>query len=253
MNENCYLGLKTQASELENATYQHMVSLFRKTPIPDSEILANMGLYMNRSMFSRLLTMSELYRQIVNVHGVVSEFGVRWGQNLSLFIIMRTLYEPFNFTRRIIGFDTFEGFPSVSPKDGESEGAVSGAYAVQIGYEQHLDQVLTAQEALAPRGHLKRYELVKGDVTITLDEYLTRHPETVFSMIYLDMDIYEPTKHVLEKVIRRIPKGGIIGFDEVCRPEWPGETIALIETLGICNVELCRSPVSGNSCYIKVQ
>ena len=34
-------------------------------------------------------------------------------------------------------------------------------------------------------------------------------------------------------MLPRIPKGGVIVFDEVNNNQWPGETIALIEQLGL--------------------
>ena len=61
--------------------------------------------------------MQRIYAEIVPVHGVIMEFGVRWGQNLALFSNLRGIHEPFNYNRRIIGFDTFEGFPAISGKD----------------------------------------------------------------------------------------------------------------------------------------
>jgi hypothetical protein len=36
---------------------------------------------------------------------------------MALFTTLRNIYEPYNMSRKIIGFDTFEGFPSVSPQD----------------------------------------------------------------------------------------------------------------------------------------
>lgn len=53
--------------------------MFKNTPIPDDELLSNLGLYLNRQTLSRILYMHELYRKIINVHGVTIEFGVRWG------------------------------------------------------------------------------------------------------------------------------------------------------------------------------
>jgi len=47
--------------------------------------------------------------------------------------------EPFNHNRKIIGFDTFEGFPSVHKKDGSAAVATPGAYGVTPGSETFLD------------------------------------------------------------------------------------------------------------------
>ena len=38
------------------------------------------------------------------------EFGVEWGSTLSLLIKLRSIHEPYNYSRKIIGFDTFSGF-----------------------------------------------------------------------------------------------------------------------------------------------
>ena len=58
------------------------------------------------------------------------EFGVRWGQNLVTLSNLRGIYEPFNYSRKIIGFDTFEGFPSVHEKDGTHQSIEKGAFNV---------------------------------------------------------------------------------------------------------------------------
>jgi hypothetical protein len=70
---------------------------------------------------ARILFMDDLYRRIVEVSGVVLELGVRRGQNLALFAALRTIYEPFNHNRKVIGFDTFAGFPAVDRKDGNDD------------------------------------------------------------------------------------------------------------------------------------
>ena len=64
--------------------------------------------------------MDHLYKQIIDVMGVVMEFGTRWGPNISQFSALRGIYEPFNRHRKIIGFDTFKGFTKIDEQDGDS-------------------------------------------------------------------------------------------------------------------------------------
>jgi len=111
-------------------------------PIPKEELLTNLGLFINRQSLSRIIFMHELYLKILEVHDIVMEFGVRWGQNLALFESFRGMYEPYNFNRKVVGFDTFAGFPSVDPKDGTSDIAVSGAYSTTENYEEYLTKIL---------------------------------------------------------------------------------------------------------------
>ncbi len=46
----------------------------------------------------------------------------------------------------------------------------------------------------------------------------------------MDLDIYKPTLDTLKLVVNRIPKGGIIAFDELNHSDYPGETIATMES-----------------------
>ncbi len=36
--------------------------------------------------------------------------------------------------------------------------------------------------------------------------------------------MYQPTKELLEAIRPRLTKGGILAFDELAHPKWPGET-----------------------------
>ena len=83
---------------------------------------------------------------------------MQWGATLATLISLRGMFEPFNHARRIIGFDTFEGFASVSAEDHDF--SKSGQYTVQNGYELKLEQILSMHEELAPISHVKKFELI---------------------------------------------------------------------------------------------
>jgi hypothetical protein len=228
-------------------------SKLRDCPIPGPELLENLGLFINRKALSRMLFMHELYMKIIQVHGVVMEFGVRWGQNLALFESFRGMYEPYNHYRKIIGFDTFEGFPTVDPKDGVHEIASVGAYSVTDGYQDYLQELLEYHEQESPISHIRKFELVCGDASRTIDEYLGEHPETIIALAYFDMDLYEPTRKCLEAIKHHLVKGSVIGFDQLNSGDFPGETLAFHEILGLRNHRLQRSPLSPGTSYIVIE
>ena len=60
------------------------------------------------------------------------------------------------------------------------------------------------------------------------------------SLLFLDADLFEPTQSALEAFVPRMPKGAILAFDELDNPQWPGETLALLETMGAGNLKLQR-------------
>ena len=145
------LGGSTQS---EADRKRQMVERLRGSRVADAELLDNIGLYLTRQTLSRINFMQDLYRRIVPVHGVIMEFGVRWGQNLALFSNLRGMHEPFNYNRKIIGFDTFEGFPSVAPEDGDRVQA--GDYGVAENWQEELEDILEFHTQNAPIPHKKK-------------------------------------------------------------------------------------------------
>lgn len=111
--------------------------------------------------------------------------------------------------------------------------AVQGRFATPDGEVDHLCEVLAAHEATEPFGHTQRSFVVQGDVRETVPRYLEENPETIIAMAYFDLDLYQPTKELLEAIRPHLTKGGILAFDEPAHPKWPGETTALREVFGL--------------------
>jgi hypothetical protein len=225
-------------SELEDK--KRLLSYLKGNSIPEELILDNIGLFVRRQTLSRILLMDSLYKRIVDKHGVIMEFGVFFGQNLSLFSSLRGIHEPFNYNRKIIGFDTFEGFPEIAEQDGKHEIINEGSYSVSKGYELVLSDILSIHERNSPLSHINKFELIKGDAAKTLSVYLDENPETIISFAYFDFDIYFPTKKCLELIIPHLTKGSILAFDELNCHAFPGETLAYNEILGLNNYVLNR-------------
>ena len=59
-------------------------------------------------------------------------------------------------------------------------------------------------------------------------------------MLFIDLDLYEPTKAALEHILPRMPKGSIVAFDELDNPMWPGETEALLEKMQLNRLRIQR-------------
>jgi hypothetical protein len=240
------------SSSDEKALAQQLMAHLKNSPIPDDEFLANMGLFLTSKNLSRVLFFYEIYKKILNTHGIIMEFGVRWGQTLSLMAALRGIFEPFNRHRKIVGFDTFEGFRGMGPADGKACKCKNGSFSVPDQYEKNLEGILSLQEALNPISHLKKFELVKGDAVKTVPAYMKAHPETIISLAILDFDIYRPTKAALKAIRNNLCKGSIIVFDELCDDIFPGETIALRETLGLRSIRVQRLPMTARVSFVEI-
>src|SRR3954464_15059506 len=102
--------LRPYSSDDEITAYRSLEQDLRSSPIGPGVLLQNLGLFLTRASLARILFMHDLYLKIINVPGCAMEFGCQFGQSLALFTSFRTIYEPQNVGRKIIGFDTFEGY-----------------------------------------------------------------------------------------------------------------------------------------------
>lgn len=240
---------KTIASVREQELREKFFQTFQSSPIPDNEKLTNLGIFVKRQELTKILYLSDLYRQIVPVHGVIMEFGVRWGQNLVTLSNLRGIYEPYNYSRKIVGFDTFSGFEDTSVKDGTHKVIEKGGFSTTAGYEEYLEELMTYHQSESPLAHIRKFEIVKGNAVHTIGEYLNRHPETMIAMAYFDFDIYEPTVQCLRQILPYLSKGAVVAFDELTDPHFPGETVAFREVLGT-QYKLRRASYAGIQSYI---
>lgn len=163
----------------------------------------------NASRFSKFISHLEFFRQTSNVRGEIVEFGIFKGNSFFRWIKFRELLEQ-TFSRKIIGFDIFGEFPEAN-FDGDI--AKRNAFVeetnggVSISFEEMND-------LLNKQGLNENVDIIKGDILVTLDDYLEKNPHLKISLLHIDVDLYEPSKHILEKLFDRVTKGGIIIFDD---------------------------------------
>ncbi len=161
------------------------------------------------SRFSKFITHLELFRQTSNIRGEIMEFGIFKGNSFFRWIKFRDLLEQ-TASRKIIGFDVFGDFPEANFKDDKEKrddfvAETNGGKS--ISYEEITD-------LLAKQNLNKNVEIIKGDILITLDQYLGKNPHLKLSLLHIDVDLYEPSKLILEKLYSRVTKGGIIILDD---------------------------------------
>jgi len=233
--------------EIQNR--EKLTKLFNNSLIPNDEILENLGLFINSQTLSRILFFYEIYMRIKNSQGMIFEFGTRWGNIASTLISLRSIFEPFNRTRKIVCFDTFSGFEGIDKKDKYES---NKQFSVVENYEKQLNDILTAQEAHNPINHIKKFDIIKGDITKTLPKYFDDHQEVLIALAIFDLDLYKPTKYALSRIIKHMHKGSIIVFDDLCDDIFPGETQALKDIFKVNEIDIKRMPITSRLSYIEL-
>lgn len=209
MDEYKY-GLHSKTDKRREEVRKNLLYLFKKRPIPDEYLLTNMGLYTRSSALAKILFLDEMYRKIIKVPGKIMVFGLWWGQDAIVFENLRAIHEPYNHARKIVGFDTFTGYPGeeIGENDKESDIIKTGGYAVSDGYFDYLEKLAQYHEDENIMYNIKKMEFIKGDVVETVPAYFNSHPEIIVAMAYFDLALYKPTKVCLEYVLKSCVRGG---------------------------------------------
>ena len=231
--------MKTFTTEIEQEVGKSLESIFVNCPDRIETKLENFPKYVRRQHLKRFLAMYEIFKLILPVKGSIVECGVFRGFSVMAWAKLSAILEPENLTRRIYGFDTFAGFPSVVGEDRTGAGSAEPGEFQTTSYEELLE-LIRVHDQDRFLGHLPKVQLIRGDATKTIPEFLQQNNHTLVSLLFLDFDLYEPTKVALEQIVPRMPKGSILAFDELDNPIWPGETKALLDTLPVNRLGIRR-------------
>jgi hypothetical protein len=222
---------------------------FRESIGTNVEKLQNFSKYVPTQDIRKFICRYELFNRILPVHGSIVECGVLYGGGLMTWAQLSEIFEPLNHLRNVIGFDTFAGFVSMSEKDQTGLAAQAKTGGLAINAYEDLRKSIELYNQNRFLNHIEKVRLVKGDIAETLPAYLEANPHLVVSLLWLDFDIFEPTVLALRYLVKRIPKGGIIAFDELNHEMWPGETIAVMQEIGINNLRVQRFPFGSTMSY----
>ena len=237
----------SRASPEEREYYKHIENYFVDGGDTVVDKLATFAKYVSRQDITKFLARYEIFKKILYVHGSIVECGVFKGQGLFTMAKISSILEPINHQRRIIGFDTFEGFPELDVKDELSTSPLCAKGKLKS--DSYMDimkgcELYNADRAL---GHIPKIDVIKGNARKTIPLFLRENPHFLISLLYLDFDIYEPTLVALRNFLPRMHKGSIVVFDELNSKSFTGETEAFLEM--DLHLELKRFPFEPNICY----
>jgi len=232
-------GLRNEAEQAEASLNK---ACFEENPSSWETKMENFPKYVRRQDLTRFIALYEIFKTVLDVKGSIIECGVNQGYGIMSWCKFSAILEPVNLTRRVYGFDTFEGFPSVSDRDrsSQSEHIKEGDLAADTRSE--IERLSEIHDSTRFLGHVPKLSLIQGDATKTIPQFVEENPHLVVSLLFMDFDLYEPTRVALEHFLPRMPRGAVVAFDELDNPLWPGETQAMLEFLQDYRFQLKRLP-----------
>jgi hypothetical protein len=219
--------------EPERRQRETLERLFQTTHLSVFERFRNFPVFTPRLNLTRFLAHYELFKQIVDLPGVIVDLGVYRGSSTFTWAKLCEIFCPTDVRKVVYGFDTFEGFPALTSEDGQPDAGQDvqpGGYCGGPGIESDLRQAAAAMDQDRHLAHRPRIEFVKGDVSETIPAFLARKGNGLrIALLNLDVDLYAPTRVALEHFVPRMVPGGIIVLDEYAVDTFGGESKAVDE------------------------
>ena len=157
-----------------------------------------------------------------------------------------------HLNRRIVCFDTFEGYVGFTEKDKPTELHKDGTYSTGTDYVELLEKILVLHEKNNAMGHNNgKHKVIKGDCRITIPHFFKENSNEVVSLAFFDVNAYEPTLQAFEDIHSRLVKGGIIAFWQLTRNVINAEgSVFADHILNNYNYDIQRSQFYPGLCYI---
>lgn len=203
----------------------------------------------DRNLFNKLYSRIQFYEMTRHLHGDIVECGVFKGSGLLTWLKLLEIYEPHSI-RKVIGFDFFDpSFVDEMP-DGVDKDTMKQVFdrvkdldINDVSLEGIKNKILNAGFAE------DKFELIKGDIIKTSLDCAKNRPGLRISVLYLDMDLEEPTYETLKNLWNNVVDGGVVVFDEYAYHSW-SESAAVDRFVRENNLTIYRTNVKAPTAYI---
>lgn len=212
--------------------WEALEALVARKGHPLRHVLELFPAYVRRYQLKRFLAHYDLFKQIIDIPGVIVELGVYRGVSLLSWAKFAEIFFPTDTNRIIYGFDSFQGLQDFTDKDGApmaAAGKVVGGWSAGAVKDEVEELVALCNADVVLQRRSQRVKLIDGDVSETIPRFLVENPGVRISLLHFDVDLYKPTMAGLELLYDRVVKGGVIIFDEYGLVPWEGETNAVDE------------------------
>jgi hypothetical protein len=187
----------------------------RETPQTVYDSYNNLMFSGDSRVFNKMIKKIELYMQVKDLAGDILEFGVFKGAGMAIFLKLKMMYEP-NSIMKVIGFDFFDSDKLTNSLDGLNKTMMSTvlnrAQSNELSFEAVKARLSIFNEGM--------YKLIEGDAVTNSKQYDTDNPGARIKILYMDLDLGEPTYIILKTLWNKVVKNGIIVFDEYAYHKW---------------------------------
>lgn len=167
----------------------------------------------DRDVFNKLYARIGFYERTSHLVGDIVECGVFKGSGLATWLKILALNEP-NTIKKVIGFDYFDPSFVESLSDPTDRRSMIEVFTRCKAVKSDLSVESVTKRIRDAGLDTSRVDLVSGDIGTTANAYVSARPGMRISVLYLDLDLYNPTYDALKNLWSRVVPGGVVVFDE---------------------------------------
>ncbi len=199
-------------------------------------------LTLSTSRLGKFLAHYEAYKMVRNIPGAIVECGVFKGTSFTRFAQFRSLLDN-QESAKLIGFDVFS---DETPTTTYEEDQATRDHWIKTAGPSSIS--VAQLETVFEQMKIDNFELIAGDATVTIPEYVKEHPELKISLLNVDICYVEPTFAVMENLYDRVMPGGVILLDNYA--DFHGDTKGVDDFLTNIKAKLVRFPFIAAPVYI---
>lgn len=222
-------GTRVRYEQYEAAHWAELARCTTLAQLELKDLMTNAPAFIRRRELARLIAHYELFKLIADMPGSIVELGVYLGSGFFTWSKLMETFNPGDRGRKVYGFEGFGGYERFSEQDGECRPWVDrliGSMKPMEDYLQGMVEIHNNDNFL--RG-VERCKLIKGDIRATVEEFAKNALGTRLSLLYFDVNLYEPTLAGLRHLYPLVLPGGVVAFNAYGSPPWIGEGKAIEE------------------------
>ncbi len=211
----------------EREHWEQLEGLIAGAGLSLKDVMQHASAFIRRRELARICSHYELFKLVEHLPGSVVELGVFLGGGLFTWTKLMETFCPGDRGRKVYGFEGLQGYQNFGDKDEASRPWVDRLIGQMTPGEEYLDGMVDLHNKDNFLRGVERCRLIKGDILETVPAFAQNSLGTRISLLYFDVNLYEPTLAGLRHLMPLMVPGGVVAFNAYGVPPWEGEARAV--------------------------
>ncbi len=211
----------------EKEHWEKLESLIGGAGLSLKDVMSHATAFIRRRELARICSHYELFKLVEHLPGSIVELGVFLGGGFFTWTKLLETFCPGDRGRKVYGFEGLKGYEHFTDHDGACKPWVNRLIGNMVPSEEYLDGMVDLHNKDNFLRGVERCHLIKGDISETVPSFAKNNLGTRISLLYFDVNLYEPTLIGLRHLLPLMVPGGVVAFNAYGSPPWEGEARAI--------------------------